>query len=398
MTDHVLTLNAGSSSIKFALFEASAPWPRLLAEGQAQGLGAEPSFQAAIIGAAAARRPMVGETHAVALQHILDWLKESLPEIVINAVGHRVVHGGVEFAAPTIVDDRVLSELRRLEPLAPLHQPHNVSGIEAARAVFPFAPQIACFDTAFHRGHSFVNQAYALPRDYYERGVRRFGFHGLSYEYIARRLREIDPVLACGRVIAAHLGNGASLCAMKDGRSVASTMGFSALEGLPMGTRCGQIDPGVLLYLLDQERLSPQALGDLLYERSGLKGLSGVSQDMRTLEASDSPDARDAVAYFTHRIRMEIGALTATLGGLDALVFTGGIGEHSTRVRAEVLNDMGWLGLTIDPQANARNERLISARDAKTPVFILATDEETTIAQHAIKTAGLTQVSAGPKA
>ena len=212
---------------------------------------------------------------------------------MINAVGHRVVHGGVEFAAPTIVDDRVLCELRALEPLAPLHQPHNVSGIEAAGGpCFLFAPQITCFDTAFHRGHSFVNEAYALPRDYYARGVRRFGFHGLSDEYVARRLREIDPVLACGRVIAAHLGNGASLCAMKDGRSIASTMGFSALEGLPMGTRCGQIDPGVLLYLLNEEQLSPQALGELLYERSGLKGLSGVSQDMRTLEASDSPDAR----------------------------------------------------------------------------------------------------------
>ena len=393
MADHVLTLNAGSSSIKFALFAAAAPWPRLLAEGQVQGLGAEPIFEAAIFGGASAKDPMVGETHAVGLRHILDWLKDSLPQIAINAVGHRVVHGGIEFAAPTIVDDSVLRELRALEPLAPLHQPHNLSGIEAARAVFPFAPQVACFDTAFHRGHSFVNEAYALPRDYYERGVRRFGFHGLSYEYIARRLRETDPVLACGRVIAAHLGNGASLCAMKDGRSVASTMGFSALEGLPMGTRCGQIDPGVLLYLLNQEGLSPEALGELLYERSGLKGLSGVSQDMRTLEASDSPDAQGAIAYFTHRIRMEIGALTATLGGLDALVFTGGIGEHSARVRAEALSDMGWLGLSIDPDANARSDMRISAREAKIPVYIIAANEEATIARHAIKSAGLTQVS-----
>ncbi len=394
MTDHVLTLNAGSSSIKFALFAAAAPWPRLLAEGQIQGLGAQPTFEAAIVGDGSVQGPMAGDNHAAGLQQILEWLKEAFPEIAIKAVGHRVVHGGVNYAAPTIVDDRVLQELRELEPLAPLHEPHNLAGIEAARAVFPSAPQVACFDTAFHRGHSFVNEAYALPRAYYDRGIRRFGFHGLSYEYIALRLRAIDPVLACGRVIAAHLGNGASLCAMKDGRSVASTMGFTALEGLPMGTRCGEIDPGVLLYLLDHEKMSPEALGDLLYEQSGLKGLSGVSQDMRALEASDNPHAREAIAYFTHRIRMEIGALTAALGGLDALVFTGGIGEHSARVRADAINGMGWLGLTLDPAANARNDMRISAEQAKIPVFIIAANEEATIAQHAIKTAGLTQISA----
>jgi acetate kinase len=394
MTDHVLTLNAGSSSIKFALFAAAAPWPRLLAEGQVQGLGAQPTLEAEIVGGGSLKGPMVGENHAAGVQQILEWLKESFPEIAIKAVGHRVVHGGVRYAAPTIVDDRVLQELRELEPLAPLHEPHNVAGIEAARRVFPSAPQVACFDTAFHRGHNFVNEAYALPRAYYDRGIRRFGFHGLSYEYIALRLRENDPVLACGRVIAAHLGNGASLCAIKDGRSVASTMGFTALEGLPMGTRCGEIDPGVLLYLLDHEKMSPEALGDLLYEQSGLKGLSGVSQDMRALEASDNPHAREAIAYFTHRIRMEIGALTAALGGLDALVFTGGIGEHSARVRADALNGMGWLGLTLDPAANARNDMRISAEQAKIPVFIIAANEEATIAQHAIKTAGLTQISA----
>jgi acetate kinase len=394
MADHVLTLNAGSSSIKFALFAASAPWPRLLAEGQVQGLGAEPTFEASIVGGGSVEGPMVGKSHRAGVQHILDWLREAFPEIVIKAVGHRVVHGGLNYTAPTIVDDRVLQELRELEPLAPLHEPHNVAGIEAARAVFPSAPQVACFDTAFHRGHSFVNEAYALPRACYDRGLRRFGFHGLSYEYIALRLREIDPVLACGRVIVAHLGNGASLCAMKDGRSVASTMGFTALEGLPMGTRCGQIDPGLLLYLLEHDKMSPEALGDLLYEQSGLKGLSGVSQDMRALEASHSPHAREAIAYFTHRLRMEIGALAATLCGLDALVFTGGIGEHSARVRADVLSEMGWLGLTLDPQANARNDTRISAGEARVPVFILAANEEATIAQHAIKTAGLTQIPA----
>lgn len=394
MVDHVLTLNAGSSSIKFALFAAAAPWPLLLAQGQVQGLGAEPSFAVSIVDGAALKRPMAGGDHAAAIEQILDWLKEAFPEIAIKAVGHRVVHGGLNYAAPTIVDDRVLEELRALEPLAPLHQPHNVAGIDAARKVFPFAPQIACFDTAFHRGHNFVNEAYALPRAYYERGLRRFGFHGLSYEYIARRLRELEPVLCCGRVIVAHLGNGASLCAMKDGRSVATTMGFSPLEGLPMGTRCGEIDPGLLLYLLQQDKMSPEALGELLYEQSGLKGLSGISQDMRALEASDSPQARDAIAYFTHRIRMKIGAFTATLGGLDALVFTGGIGEHSARIRTEALSGMGWLGLTLDAKANARNERRISVKDAKVPVFILPANEEATIAQHTVRTAGLTQIPA----
>ncbi|ARN81685.1 acetate/propionate family kinase [Methylocystis bryophila] len=392
MVDHVLTLNAGSSSIKFALFEAAAPWPRLLAEGQVQGLGAQPSFEAATVRGYPVKRAMVGENHAAGLQQILQWLREAYPEIAIKAVGHRVVHGGVSYAAPTIVDDRVLQELRDLEPLAPLHQPHNLTGIEAARAVFPSAPQVACFDTAFHRGHSFVNEAYALPREYYERGVRRFGFHGLSYEYIALRLREIDPVLACGRVIVAHLGNGASLCAMKDGRSVASTMGFTALEGLPMGTRCGEIDPGLLLYLLQHDKMSPEALSGLLYEQSGLKGLSGISQDMRALEASENPHARDAIAYFTHRIRMEIGALAAALEGLDALIFTAGIGEHSARVRANVLEGMGWLGLTLDPAANVRNDMRISVAQAKIPVFIVAANEEATIARHAIKTAGLNQI------
>ncbi len=394
MVDHVLTLNAGSSSIKFAIFAAAAPWPRLMAQGQVQGLGAQPSFAVSIVDGKSLQRSMAGGDHAAGIEQILEWLKQAFPEIAIKAVGHRVVHGGVNYAAPTIVDDRVLEELRELEPLAPLHQPHNVAGIDAARKVFPFAPQIACFDTAFHRGQSFVNEAYALPRAYYERGLRRFGFHGLSYEYIARRLRELEPVLSCGRVIVGHLGNGASLCAMKDGRSVATTMGFSALEGLPMGTRCGQIDPGLLLYLLEHDKMSPEALGDLLYEQSGIKGLSGISQDMRALEASDSPQASDAIAYFTHRIRMAIGALTATLGGLDALVFTGGIGEHSARIRAEVLSGMDWLDLTLNPEANSRNEMRISAKDAKIPVFILATNEEATIAQHAIKTAGLTQIPA----
>jgi acetate kinase len=393
MSDHVVTLNAGSSSVKFALFSVEIGWPRLVAQGQIEGLGEAPAFSASVVGGESCKTAMTAQDHETAIRSVLEWIETRFPEIVIGAIGHRIVHGGVNYTAPAIIDDGVLEELRALAPLAPLHQPHNLAGVDAARAAFPFAPQVACFDTAFHRGHAFVNDAYALPLDYYERGLRRFGFHGLSYEFIARRLREIEPVLACGRVIVAHLGNGASLCAMKDGRSVASTMGFSALEGLPMGTRCGQIDPGLLLYLLDHDKMSLAELTHLLYERSGLKGLSKLSHDMRALEASDAREAQNAIAYFAHRIRMEIGALAATLGGLDALVFTGGIGEHSPRIRKDVLSGLEWLGAKLDREANSRGDLRISASDAETPAFVLATDEEMMIAHHAIKTAGLAQLA-----
>jgi len=255
-------------------------------------------------------------------------------------------------------------------------------------------PQVACFDTAFHRGHAFVNDAYALPRDYYRRGLRRFGFHGLSYEFIAHRLREIDPTAACGRVVVAHLGNGASLCAMQDGRSVATTMGFSALEGLPMGTRCGAIDPGLLLYLLEHEKMSVAALTRLLYSESGLLGLSELSQDMRALETSDSPQAKEAIAYFAHRVKMEIAALAATMNGLDALIFTGGIGEHSARLRAAALDGLGWLGASLDDEANARGETRISDQNSHVPVYVSPTDEEAMIARHAMETTGLARVAA----
>jgi acetate kinase len=304
------------------------------------------------------------------------------------------VHGGVRYAAPTLIDHSVVAELETLVPLAPLHQPHNLAGVAAARVAFPNVPQVACFDTAFHRGHDFVNEAYALPRELYDRGLRRFGFHGLSYEFIARRLREVDPARARGRVVVAHLGNGASICAMKDGRSVASTMGFSALEGLPMGTRCGQIDPGLLLYLLDHDKLSSAELARLLYRESGLLGLSGVSQDMRALEASGTPQADEAIGYFTHRIRMEIAALAATLEGIDALVFTGGIGEHSARVRADVLSRLSWLGATLEPEANLSNAQIVSAASSRIPVFVLATDEESMIARHTIEASGLARDAA----
>jgi acetate kinase len=392
MLDHVVTLNAGSSSVKFALFEAAAHWPRLVAHGEVERIGEAPRFKSEIAGGARRDETVAARDHEQAIRAILDWIETAFDGLAIGAIGHRIVHGGLHYAAPAIVDQTMLDELKSLAPLAPLHQPHNIAGVEAARAAFPHAPQVACFDTAFHRGHAFVNDAYALPRAYYERGVRRFGFHGLSYEYIARRLREIEPVVACGRVIVAHLGAGASLCAMKDGRSIASTMGFSALEGLAMGTRCGEIDPGLLLYLLDHDKMSTSELSHLLYERSGLKGLSGLSHDMRALEASDSPQAKDAIAYFIHRLRMEIGALTAALAGVDALIFTAGIGEHSAHVRAGALAGMEWLGFALDERANRKDATRISGESSK-PVLVLATDEEKMIAHHTVKVAGLAPAS-----
>jgi acetate kinase len=392
MADHVVTLNAGSSSVKFALYAADEEWPRLIVSGCVEGLGAKPRFRVAIVGGRASDKPLPPKlTHKKAIAAIFEWIEDAYPVAVVSAIGHRVVHGGPHFASPVIIDAETLAQLRELVSLAPLHQPHNLAGIEGACEAFPHVPQVACFDTAFHRGHAFVDDAYALPYSYYESGLRRFGFHGLSYEYIARRLRAIDPIHAEGGVIVAHLGNGASLCAMKGGRSIATTMGFSALEGLPMGTRCGQIDPGLLLYLLQSEAMAPEELSRLLYERSGLLGLSGVSHDMRALEASKEPRAQAAIAYFIHRIKMEIAALTAVIGGLDALVFTAGIGERSPRIRAGVVEGLGWLGLALDAAANARNDSLISASQSRIPIFVTPTDEEAMIARHTIETAGLSE-------
>lgn len=394
MSAHLITLNAGSSSVKFGLFAVESGAPRLVASGQAEGLGAEPRFQTRVAGGASHVEMLVAGDHAGALEAIVSWLAGTFPQGEIAAVGHRVVHGGVTYAQPVVVVDAVLAALERLIPLAPLHQPHNLEGIRAARAAFPKVPQIACFDTAFHRGHDFLNDVYALPRRFYDAGLRRFGFHGLSYEFIARRFRRIEPSRADGRIVVAHLGNGASLCGMIAGRSVASTMGFSALEGLPMGTRSGRVDPGLLLYLLEQEKMSVSELTRLLYRESGLLGLSGLSQDMRTLEGSDSPQAREAIDYFVHHIRMEIAALVAALRGLDALIFTGGIGEHSATVRASVVTGLAWLGMDLDGEANARNSTMISAPASRVPVYVIATDEEAMIARHTIDAAGLIRAQA----
>jgi acetate kinase len=292
----------------------------------------------------------------------------------------------VYFTAPVIVTDEVLEKLRTLVPLAPLHQPHNIAGILAAREAWPHVQQVACFDTAFHRAHPFVNDVFALPRRYYDEGVRRYGFHGLSYEYITGRLREIAPHHAAGRVVVAHLGNGASMCAIRDGQSVASSMGLTALDGLPMGTRCGQLDPGVVLYLMQEKHMGADAITDLLYRESGLKGLSGVSHDMRELEASDKPEAAQAIEYFVFRIRRELGGLAAVLKGIDAIVFCGGIGEHAWRVRERVLEGMEWIGVELDRLANRDSAQVISSDRSRVRVFVIPTDEEAMIARHTLDT------------
>lgn len=394
MGSHLITLNSGSSSVKFGLFSVESDGQRLVASGQAEGLGAEPLFHACVVGGVLHDATLDAADHAGALKAIVSWLAETFPQAEIAAVGHRVVHGGVTYSQPVVVDDEELAELERLIPLAPLHQPHNLEGIKTAREAFPGIPQVACFDTAFHRGHDFLNDVYALPRRFYEDGLRRFGFHGLSYEFIARRFRLIDPSRADSRIVVAHLGNGSSLCGMIAGRSVASTMGFSALEGLPMGTRSGRVDPGLLLYLLEQKKMSVMELTRLLYRESGLLGLSGLSQDMRTLEVSEAPEAREAIDYFVHHIRMEIAALVAALRGVDSLIFTGGIGEHSAMVRADVVTGLAWLGMDLDGEANARNATVISTPASRVPVYVISTDEEAMIARHTIDTAGLIRAKA----
>ena len=378
----VLTLNAGSSSLKVALFPAGGESP--LATGLADRIG--PAGTLSLKDAADATIPPApGDltTHAAALATVLASLHARFPKLTLTAVGHRVVHGGPDRAAPAVVTPALLDELERYAPFAPLHQPHNLAGIRAAMTAFPGVTQVACLDTAFHRSHPWVNDTYALPRAYYDRGVRRYGFHGLSYDYIAGELARTSPQLAAGRVVVAHLGNGASLCGMKAGRSIASTMGFSPLDGLAMGTRPGQIDPGVLLYLMDQEGLTAAAISDLLYRQSGLLGLSGLSNDMRVLEAAGTQQAAEAIDYFIARLRRELAAMAAALEGIDALVFCGGIGENARSIRARTCEGMGWMGLALDPERNAANQRVISPEGAAIPVMVIPTNEELVIARAA---------------
>jgi acetate kinase len=385
MKRRVLTLNAGSSSLKFALFDLLDSGPAEACFGQVEGLGGAATFSVRLPPGKgeppfAPRRIALG-SHLEALREVLDFIGEFGADYQILAVGHRIVHGGSGFTGPTLVDAAVLQKIRALSPLAPLHQPHNIAGIEAARTVFPNALQVACFDTAFHRTHAWVDDAFGLPSEYYEAGVRRYGFHGLAYEHVLAELEEIAPELAGARIILAHLGNGASMCAVRQGKSVSSTMSFTPLDGLAMGTRCGQLDPGVVLYLLQERRMTLEAVSNLLHRGSGLKGMSGVSQDVREIEAAGTDAARRAIDYFVHRARCEIGALTAVLGGLDALVFSGGIGEHAVDIRARICADFEWLGLVMDPERNRKSSRLASAEASKVKAFIIGANEEVAIAR-----------------
>jgi acetate kinase len=319
-----------------------------------------------------------------AMQAVGNWLRETR-KLTPLAVGHRVVHGGPEYDQPVLIDGTVLAKLDRYVPLAPLHQPNNLAPIRTILDRFPEMPQVACFDTAFHRGHGAVVDHFAIPEQFYAEGVRRYGFHGLSYEYIAERLRTVAPKVADGRVIVAHLGSGASMCALSNGRSIESTMGFTALDGLPMGTRPGQIDPGVVLYLVQQKGMSPAAVENLLYRDSGLKGLSGVSNDMRELETNASPAARLAIEHFVYRIGLHAGMLAAALGGVDAFVFTAGIGENSATVRARVAETLRWLGAELDSAANAAARPTISTANSRVALHVVPTDEELMIARHTIE-------------
>jgi acetate kinase len=386
--DAALVVNAGSSSVKFQIFEVSAPdRPRRLLKGQVDGIGARPRLRAQTGDGAALidREYAAGEITDVpgAIAVAADWLRQT-QEIELVAVGHRVVHGGPDYDRPVLIDQDVLACLEQFVPLAPLHQPNNLAPIRSLLVLRPHVPQVACFDTAFHRRHGALVDHYAIPQRFYREGVRRYGFHGLSYEYIAGRLGEIAPDIASGRVIVAHLGSGASMCALAGGRSIESTMGFTALDGLPMGTRSGQIDPGVLLYLLTEKGMGAKNVENLLYRESGLKGLSGIGGDMRELEASDSPAAALAIDYFVYRIGLSAGMLAAALGGLDAFVFTAGIGENSTTIRSRVAEKLAWLGALCDPVANGAGRSVVSQPHSKVGLYVVPTDEELMIARHTL--------------
>ncbi len=384
----ILVVNAGSSSVKFQVYDARGDGDlRRVVKGQVDGIATRPRLRADD----ADGTRLVDESHAAervadvpaAIMLAGEWLVRT-QALDLVAVGHRVVHGGAEYARPVLVTPEVLERLERYALLAPLHQPNNLSPIRSLLASRPELPQVACFDTAFHRGHAAVADHYAIPERFYAEGVRRYGFHGLSYEFIAGRLREIAPEIADGRVIVAHLGSGASMCALAGGRSVESTMGFTALDGLPMGTRSGQIDPGVLLYLLREKGMMADAVEDFLYRDCGLKGLSGISNDMRELERSGDPRAAFAIDHFVYRIGLYAGLLAASLGGLDAFVFTAGIGENSAGIRRRIAEKLAWLGAEIDAAANDAGEHLLSRPSSRVRLYAIPTDEELMIARHTL--------------
>ena len=384
--DTILVANAGSSSVKFQIFgiEADGSLKRQI-KGQMDGIGSRPRLRVAAVD----RSVLVDRTYeggtipdvAVGLATAGAWLRE---ELKINpiAIGHRVVHGGPDYDGPVQVDQNVLARLERYVSLAPLHQPYNLAPIRSILSRFPDIPQIACFDTAFHRGHGALADHFAIPLALYAEGVRRYGFHGLSYEYIASTLPHLAPEIADKRVVVAHLGSGASMCALDNGRSVESTLGFTALDGLPMGTRPGQLDPGVVLYLISEKGMSPGDVQNFLYRECGLKGLSGISNDMRELQDNSDPRAVFAVDYFVYRVGLNAGMLAAALQGIDGFVFTAGIGENSPQIRAAIANKLAWLGVSMDAAANAENKLLISRPDSRLPVYVVPTDEELMIARH----------------
>jgi acetate kinase len=393
MADAILVLNAGSSSLKFAVFLSGADELTLHVRGKVDSLHSAPHFAAYD-----AQASLVAEhrwdgvdtlDHVEAAGHVLAWLQGGpLAPHEIGAVGHRVVHGGLDFAGPVRIDGDVVARLESLMPLAPLHQPQNLAMIRAVARALPGTPQVASFDTSFHAQRSHLDQLYALPQRFTDAGICRYGFHGLSYEYIASRLREVDPAAHAGRTVVAHLGSGASMCALRGGQSVATTMGFTALDGLPMSTRCGSIDPGVVLYLINELHLDAREIEHSLYGESGLLAISGLSSDTRTLLASNDPKAKEAIDYFVYRIGRELGSLAATLGGFDALVFTAGIGERAAPIRAAVCRDAAWLGIELDEAKNSIGGPRISRPASRVAVWVIPTDEELMIARHTQRVLG----------
>ena len=386
--DAILVVNAGSSSLKFQVFATGTSGDLdCLVKGQMDGIGSRPRLRAA----GPDKKVLIDQSYPAekvpdlpaATQETGDWLRKT-QKVNLVAVGHRVVHGGPEFSRPVRLTPDVVAHLARYVSLAPLHQPNNLAPIRTLMERRPELPQVACFDTAFHRDHGPLADHFALPEKFYEEGVRRYGFHGLSYEYIAGRLREVAPKAAKGRVIVAHLGSGASMCALSDGRSIESTLGFTALDGLPMGTRPGQLDPGVVLYLIAEKGMSPAAVQDLFYKESGLKGLSGVSNDVRELQDSKNPRAAFALEYFVYRAGLYAGMLAAALGGLDAFAFTAGIGENSPTIRARIAEKLSWLGVSLDPAANEASAQVISRKDSRVTVYVIPTNEELMIARHTL--------------
>lgn len=391
MSGYVAVLNAGSSSIKFALYEDED----LRFRGRVEQIGVSPKLRVAD----AAGAQVVDETwavdgvdHGVATERLLATAIRLIDGRPVSAVGHRVVHGGVKHSAPVRVDAQVISDLAALTPLAPLHQPHNLAPIKAIAAAAPHIPQVACFDTAFHHSQPHLAQLFGLPKEITDAGVRRYGFHGLSYEYVISELRKLAPDLAGGKVVIAHLGNGASACAVLDGRSLASTMGFTAVDGLVMGTRSGSLDPGVLIWLMDVHGMDARQIEDLVYRRSGLLGVSGVSSDMLALKASLEPAAAEAIALFCYRIVREVGSLAAALGGIDGLIFTGGIGENDAAVRAQVAEGCRWLGVELDVERNAVGSGRISTDASAISAWVVPTDEERMVARHTTSALGLTAI------